>query len=810
MSEHHDTPSDLDLARGLSRTRRIEMLSGHDDWHLVAVPEIGLDAIMVTDGPHGLRKVPGGGLLDAMTSLPATCYPTASATGASWDRALVADIGRELAREAWAQGVSVILGPGVNIKRHPACGRNFEYFAEDPLLAGELAAAFVNGAQSLGIGTSLKHFAVNNQETRRMTVDVIVDERTLREIYLPAFEIAVTRAQPWTVMSAYNRVNGTYCCEHPQLLQQILRDEWGFAGLVVSDWGANNDRVAAVRAGLDLEMPGGASAHDEIVAAALDSGELSDDDVNACVARVVHLQRAALAASTTVDPEAVAFDADRAHALARRAATESMVLLTNVGAALPLAPTGRIAVIGGFAAEPRIQGSGSSRVNPTRVDRPLDELRSRVQAGGGSISVAAGYRPDGGTDDALVAEALAAAEGADAVVVFVGLPDTFEAEGADRDHLRLPDGHNQLVWALTERHTRVVVVLIAGSAVELEWRDEPAAILLAHLGGQAMGAAVADVVFGDAEPGGRLAETFPLHRADLASDPWFPGTGRQVQYREGLLVGYRWSETVGAAVAFPFGHGLSYTTFEFADAALSAATSSVDDTALDTTVRVTNTGERAGSTVVQVYVRPIDAAVDRPDRELRGFAKVHLDPGASTTVTIALDRRAFAHWDVASGSWRVCSGEYEVLVATSVRDVVATLPVRVQGDVEPATDRTVAPYRRTAGGGVVVSDDQFATLLGRSIPTAQAARPFTLNSTMGELGDTLLGRLPVTGTRRVLGASVRRRSGDGGLAVMIEQGFTDLPLRNVATIPKGPSIAALKRFVAMANRLAWSKRSSTS
>lgn len=365
MSEHHDTPSDLDLARGLSRTRRIEMLSGHDDWHLVAVPEIGLDAIMVTDGPHGLRKVPGGGLLDAMTSLPATCYPTASATGASWDRALVAEIGRELAREAWAQGVSVILGPGVNIKRHPACGRNFEYFAEDPLLAGELAAAFVNGAQSLGIGTSLKHFAVNNQETRRMTVDVIVDERTLREIYLPAFEIAVTRAQPWTVMSAYNRVNGTYCCEHPQLLQQILRDEWGFAGLVVSDWGANNDRVAAIRAGLDLEMPGGASAHDEIVAAALDSGELSDDDLNACVARVVRLQRAALAASTAVDREAVAFDADRAHALARRAATESMVLLANVGATLPLAPTGRIAVIGGFAAEPRIQGSGSSRVNPT-------------------------------------------------------------------------------------------------------------------------------------------------------------------------------------------------------------------------------------------------------------------------------------------------------------------------------------------------------------------------------------------------------------------------------------------------------------
>lgn len=807
------TPAEATDVSSLDRARKVAMLSGHDEWHLEAVPELGLPGIMVADGPHGVRKVPGGGLLDAMASLPATCYPTASATGASWDRELLGEIGRALAAEARSQDVAVLLGPGVNIKRHPACGRNFEYFSEDPLLAGELAAAFIDGVQSLGIGTSLKHYAVNNQESHRMEVDAVVDERTLRELYLPAFEIAVTRAQPWTIMVAYNRVNGTYCCEHPWLLDEVLRREWGFTGLVVSDWGANDDRVAAVAAGMDLEMPGGASAHDAAVLAAVESGALPEAALDACVARVAQLQQRAVDAAGAPDGDVARFDPDAAHALARRAAAASAVLLTNPVGALPLAAGGRVAVVGRFAAEPRFQGSGSSRVNASRVDAPLEEIRRRVTAAGGEVVFADGYDDAGDADPGTIAAAVAATEGADVVVAVVGLPGTFEAEGADRAHLRLPAGHDELVWALTAAHPNVVVVLIAGSAVELPWIDEAAAVLLTHLGGQAVGSAVADVLYGDAEPGGRLAETFFRRRTDVPADRWFPGHPRQVQYREGLLVGYRWSETAGVDVLFPFGHGLSYTSFALGDATLSSpvfdaratddgAPATSPDVGVEVSVPVANTGDRAGSTVVQVYVRALDAVVDRPDRELRGFAKVHLDAGASTTVTVALGRRAFAHWDTGRDDWVVCSGRYEVLVATSARDIHATLPLEVAGDLEPPVDGPTRRWRPAADGGIHVTDDQFAALLGGPVPAPDPLRPFTRNSTVGDLGETLLGRLPVALVRRIVSTVVRRSSGDGGLAVTVDQGLRELPLRNLSIIPGGPSSGAVEGLVRTANRLA--------
>jgi beta-glucosidase len=780
----------------LTAARKVALLSGRDEWWVEPVPEWGLAAALLSDGPHGLRKVVGDRMRDSMVSVAATCFPTASAIGSSWDRALAREIGEAIAREARDQGVAVVLGPGVNIKRHPFGGRGFEYYSEDPLVSGELATATIEGIQSLGVGTSLKHFAVNNQETNRMVVDAIVDERTLREIYLPAFELAVTRARPWTVMTAYNRLNGTYCSEDPWLLRSLLRDEWGFEGLLVSDWGANNDRVEAVRAGLDLEMPGAGGVHDATVLDAIERGDLPEADVDACVARIAGLLADAAATAAQPPPE---LDLDAHHALARRAAADAAVLLTNVDDALPLAEATRVVVIGRFGAEARYQGAGSSRVNPHRVDRAVDEMRAIADVAGGAVASVDGYDDDHGLRPDLVDEAVAAAREAEVAVVFVGLPGSMEAEGADRSHLRLPEQHDRLVRAVCDANPRTVVVVAAGAPVAMPWIDRPVAVLLAHLGGEAVGGGIADVLYGRRGPGGRLAETFARQSLDIAADRWFPGTARQVQYREALYVGYRWFETAGVDVLFPFGHGLSFTTFEISDVTCSATTIGDDDT-LEVTATVSNTGTRPGAEVVQVYVRPPASVVHRPALELRAFEKVHLAPGEQATVRCSLGRRAFAHWDVASAGWQVCAGAYEIVVGRSVRDVVATAVVEVRsGFVPPAASPDA--YRELASGAIDIDDDAFAALLGRPVPAAEPIRPFHRNSTVGDLGETPVGRVVVAGLRAVLARSVRGADADGGLGVSVDRGLVELPLRNLTPMTQGRvPLWSVDRLIRLANR----------
>ena len=678
----------------LSVEEKAVLVVGSGFWTTAAVP--GIRSIVVADGPHGLRKPQAGGdRLGIGTSMPATCFPPAVALASTFNTELVQRVGAALGREARAEGVAVLLGPGVNIKRSPLCGRNFEYFSEDPLVSGELGAALVRGLQSQGVGASLKHFAANNQETNRMTVSAEIDERTLREIYLPAFETIVTREQPWTVMCSYNRLGGVATAESHWLLTTLLRDEWGYRGLVVSDWGAVDGRVAALVAGTDLEMPGPQADSQAAVVQAVRDGSLKESVLDVAVERIRALvDRAGAGASTggtsghgasTGETVAVApsvpvegrFDelGDRAddrrgsaaeathHALAREAAAESIVLLRNEGGVLPLDKAARIAVVGELARTPRIQGAGSSQVNPTRVDNPLEELRARA-----SVDFAAGYTLGAGADSALRDEAVQLAVRADAVLLFLGLPEDEESEGYDRTRLDLPPDQLELVAAIAAVNPRTVVVLSNGGVVTLEpWHDGVAGILECWLLGQAGGAAIADVVFGDANPSGRLAETIPFRLQDTPSYLTFPGDGNVVRYSEGMFVGYRHYETVGLAARYPFGFGLSYTSFGYSELRVRRD---------QVSVTVTNIGARAGKEVVQLYVSPPRGQAGTPVRELRGFAKVALEPGESRIVTITLGARAFSYWDVESSAWTVAGGVYEVQLGRSAHDIVLTAPVR--------------------------------------------------------------------------------------------------------------------------------------
>jgi beta-glucosidase len=783
------SPSDAVSARaheivsGLAPEDRIRLLSGADMWHTVAVAEAGIPAIMLTDGPHGLRKQGGSGDVAFAPGIPATCFPTSATLACSWDPALAEQVGRAIGDEAAAAGVAVVLGPGLNLKRHPCCGRNFEYYSEDPLLSGRMAAGLVRGIQSAGVGACLKHFAVNNQETNRMVLDAIVDERTLRELYLAGFETAVVESAPWTVMCAYNRVNGEYCSDSRRLLTGILRDEWGFGGLVMSDWGAVNDRVLAVAAGLDLEMPGSHGANDSALREAVRSGMLAGEAVDACAARVVELAlRSGEAAKERVGDGPATQNTDAHHDLARRAATESTVLLTNDGI-LPLARGVRVAVIGAMAAEPRYQGAGSSQVTPTRLEGALDALRSAVTAregasSAGDVTYVAAYDPiTGNLEPDGLAEAARNAAAAEVALVFVGLPARYESEGFDREHMRLPEGHDRLVEAVCAANSRAVVVLAGGAPVELPWADEPAAIVLSYLGGQAGGGAVADVLVGDAEPGGRLAETWPLVLADVAADANFPGEGRQVRYREGLYVGYRYFTTAGRPVRFCFGHGLSYTTFEYGTPLLSGGRIDAGDS-VTVEVPVTNTGPRRGATVVQVYVRDISSAVHRPVRELAGFHKLWLDAGETAEATVTLGPRAFAFYDVASAAWQIEGGEFEVLVGASVEDIRARATVAVESAFRPAS--------LPAPPGLVADDVRFAAMLGRELPAPEPAAPYSRTSTVGDLESTALGRR----VQRVLLATLRRQlagavEADPAAAAMMERVVMEMPLRNLVTMSGG-------------------------
>lgn len=737
------------------------MVSGADVWHTRGLAEYGVPSVLLSDGPHGLRtQTSSADHLGAGGSVPATCFPPAVTLASSWDLDLLRQVGAAVGAEARSQGVAVVLGPGVNIKRHPFCGRNFEYFSEDPLLAGRLGAAMVAGIQSAGVGACVKHFAVNNQEANRLVVDAVVDERTLREIYLAGFETVVRRARPWAVMAAYNRVNGEYCCDSRRLLTSILRDAWGFDGLVVSDWGATNERAAGVAAGMDLEMPGSAGLSDGEVAAAIRAGRVAESDLDTSVRRVIDVARRA--PRQTIEADLTAH-----HQLARKAAAQSAVLLTNDGL-LPLAGRGSLAVIGAFARHPRFQGAGSSLVNPTRVETLWDAVQQRE---GLSVTYAPGYDPVAATPDAqLIADAAQTAVGADSVVLMVGLPGAYESEGFDRTRLGLPDQHERLIEAVCAANPHTVVVLSNGSPVAMPWVQRPAAILEAYLGGQASGSGLADVLFGEEEPSGRLAETFPLAVTDVPSDAYFPGHPRQVEYREGIYVGYRYFDTAEAAVRFPFGHGLSYTTFDFGPAHV---------TPQEVAVTVTNTGTRRGAEVVQVYVAASAGTVHRPAQELAGFAKVWLDPGESQKVQVPIDDRTFAVYDVASADWCTEAGDYQVRVGASSRDIRCTAAIQVDARGEPSP--SVAPPGLVARG-----DDEFTALLGRPIPTPPSTRPFTRTSPLGDLQATTTGRMVRRIVLRFIAPGIRQiAAGDPAMEALLLRSAQEAPLRAIAQFSDG-------------------------
>ncbi|BCW78334.1 glycoside hydrolase family 3 C-terminal domain-containing protein [Arthrobacter sp. NicSoilC5] len=669
----------------LTLEHKASLLSGKHFWSTKSIDDAGIPSIVLTDGPHGIRRQDAAAdHLGINDSLPSTCFPPAVAVGSSWDPDVAANVGAAVGREARAFGVSVVLGPGVNIKRSPLCGRNFEYYSEDPLLSGVLGAAHVTGLQGTGPGASVKHFAANNQETERMRISADVDERTLREIYFPAFERVVTEARPATVMCSYNKVNGVYASHNKWLLTDVLRGDWGFDGAVVSDWGAVSDRVAGVAAGMDLEMPGSGGTTDQQIIDAVRAGRLTEEQVDNAVHRVVALT--ALAREATHD-----LPLEEHHALAREVAAESVVLLKN-RETLPLENGQRIGVIGPFAASPRFQGGGSSHINATRTDSALEELTALANERNATVDYATGFSLEEPGSAILQNEAISVAQAADVAVVFAGLSEREESEGFDRTGLELPANQVELIRAVAAAAPKTVVVLSNGGVVSLEgWHDDVDAIVEGWLLGQAGGGALADVLFGVVNPSGRLAETIPLHLEDNPSWLNFPGEQGHVRYSEGVFVGYRYYTTAGVKVRYPFGHGLSYTTFDTSE--LDVETLSDDSVTVRATV--TNTGERPGKHVVQVYVATTAGPVRRPARELRAFTKISLQPGKSKRVALTLDRRAFAYWDIELDRWVVPAGSYTIQVCSDASTVLAEQEVTLAGDSiirELTMDSTVGDW----------------------------------------------------------------------------------------------------------------------
>ncbi|MFP4394038.1 MAG: beta-glucosidase [Anaerolineales bacterium] len=654
-----------DILDQMTLEEKATLCTGASPWETVAIERLGVPAIIVSDGPHGVRRVADLNTI-VSESLPATCFPTASAQASTWNVDLVREMGAALGEESVALGVDVLLGPGNNMKRSPRCGRNFEYYAEDPLLGGEMAAALVAGIQSQGVGTSLKHYAANNQEYQRFVIDAQVDERALREIYLAGFERVVKQAQPWTVMCAYNRVNGAYASEHRRLLTEILKEEWGLEGFVVSDWGAVRDRVAALAAGLDLEMPGPKPERVQRVIEAVKKGELAEDALDEAVRRLLRVIFKA-AATPKGGGE---FDTAAHHALAREVAAEAIVLLKNDDDLLPLKDVASLAVIGHSAEEPYIQGGGSSHINPTQVDKPLAELAAL--AGDAEIRYAAGYQMAEGFDQSLIDEAVACAQNAEVALLYVALPGFKESEGYDRPDLDLTAQQIALIEAVAAVQPQTVVILNSGSAVTMApWIDHVPAVLEAWMMGQAGGGAIAEVLFGKVNPSGKLAETFPLRLEDTPAYLNFPGENHAVRYGEGLFIGYRYYEAREIEVRFPFGHGLSYTTFAYNNLHLSAETFE-DVDGLDVSVDVTNTGDVAGKEIVQLYVHDRASRLQRPPKELKAFAKIELAPGETQTVSFHLDARAFAYYDPAYARWITESGAFDILVGRSSADIRLT------------------------------------------------------------------------------------------------------------------------------------------
>ena len=754
------------LLKELTLEEKCALLSGAETFKTRGMPEHGIPQIWLSDGPHGLRKQAGeSDHLGLNPSVPATCFPTASAIANSWDTALGEEIGAALGEEAAAQEVSVVLGPGLNMKRNPLCGRSFEYFSEDPYLAGKLAAGYIRGIQSKGVAACPKHFAVNSQETRRMASDSIVDERTLREIYLTGFEIAVKEGHPRSIMSSYNLVNGTYANENKHLLMEILRGEWGFDGAVITDWGGSNDHALGVKNGSTLEMPapGGDSVRELL--AAVESGKITESDIDARLSELLPLVFDTKAALDAAPRE---FDAAAHHALARRAAEESLVLLKNEGALLPLAAGTKVAVIGDFAKNPRYQGAGSSMVNSTQVDVLLDKL---IDSELNVIGYQQGFDRHGKPDAALQKSACELATQADTVILCMGLDEIAESEGLDRSNLRLAQNQVDLLQAVAAVNPKIVVVLYSGSVVETPWLDNCQALLYAALGGQAGAGAVADALTGKVNPCGKLAETWPLAYADVPSAADFATRRKTVEYREGLYIGYRYFTTAEKAVRFPFGYGMSYTTFAYSDMA-------ADEQGVSLTV--TNTGSVAGTEIVQLYTAKKNSELFRPAKELKGFARVTLAPGEKQRITITLDDKAFRFWNVKANRWEIEGGEYELLVGASVEDIRLCEKISVHGTatVHPYEDRNLDCYYK--GNVLHVSDADFEKLLGHPIPNGKTK--IDRNLTLGELNHARspLGWLVWLVLTILLDASYKRGKPD--LNILFQY---NMPLRALAKMTNG-------------------------
>ena len=755
-----------DIITKLSLEQKCALLSGDTVFTTRGYKNAGVPSITLSDGPNGVRKQAGAAdHLGLNPSVPATCFPTAATVACSWDPALGEEIGRAMGEEAAAQEVAVLLGPGLNTKRSPLCGRSFEYFSEDPYLAGKLAAGYIRGIQSKGVAACPKHFAVNSQETRRMASDSIVDERTLREIYLTGFEIAVKEGHPRSIMSSYNLVNGTYANENKHLLMEILRGEWGFDGAVITDWGGSNDHALGVKNGSTLEMPapGGDSVRELL--AAVESGKISESDIDARLSELLPLVFDTKAALDAAPRE---FDVAAHHALARRAAAESLVLLKNEGALLPLAAGSKVAVIGDFAKNPRYQGAGSSMVNSTQVDVLLDKL---IDSELNVIGYQQGFDRHGKPDAALQKSACELATQADTVILCMGLDEIAESEGLDRSNLRLAQNQVDLLQAVAAANPKIVVVLYSGSVVETPWLDNCQALLYAALGGQAGAGAVADALTGKVNPCGKLAETWPLAYADVPSAADFATRRKTVEYREGLYIGYRYFTTAEKAVRFPFGYGMSYTTFAYSDMA-------ADEQGVSLTV--TNTGSVAGTEIVQLYVAKKNSELFRPAKELKGFARVTLAPGEKQRITIMLDDKAFRFWNVKANRWEIEGGEYELLVGASVEDIRLCEKISVHGTatVHPYEDVDLDCYYK--GDVLSVSDADFEKLLGHPIPNGKTK--IDRNLTLGELNHARspLGWLVWLVLTILLDVSYKRGKPD--LNILFQY---NMPLRALAKMTNG-------------------------
>lgn len=765
-----------DLISQMTLKEKASLCSGKDFWHLKSIERLGLPEIMVCDGPHGLRKQNAENKKVGIgNSYPATCFPTAVTTACSWDRDLIYKMGQALAEECLQHGVSVLLGPGVNMKRSPLCGRNFEYFSEDPELAGEMGAAFIAGVQSKGIGTSLKHFAGNSQEMKRMTSNSIIDERALREIYLRAFEKAVKKSQPWTVMNAYNLLNGTYCSENDWLQNKVLRDEWGFKGAVVSDWGAVNDRVAGLNAGNDLEMPSSGGVNDAKIVEAVKCGVIDETTLDERVDKLIDI---ILKGAANKKP-GYKFDVKAHNLLSRQIAEQSMVLLKNDGNILPLKRVEGeyVAVIGAFADNPRYQGAGSSIINPTMIDSGRRAFNNSPI----SVKFADGYDRNGKRkdEDAYITEACNLAKNASKAVVFIGLTDDYESEGFDRSTMKLPDGHNRLVEAVSRVNDNVIVVLEGGSPVEMPWADDVKAILNAYLGGQSVAPAIVDVLTGKANPCGKLAETYPVCLKDTPTSFRYPDSKEDVQYRESIFIGYRYYDKVERNVRFPFGFGLSYTSFEYSDIKLKKKNLTKGEGA-KVTFTIKNTGDVAGSEIAQVYVAKPESKIFRAPKELKGFVKIHLEPGEEKKVAVELDDRAFAFWNTATEDWCVESGEYKILVGASSRDIRLEAATKMKSE----DDETIVDLRESAGvyfdgDPARAREDDFKVIYGGEFKLAPEITSDSLNNSIERSKDKGLAKF----IYNTVDLAMKPKGGVG--SSMITNTIMQTPIRNYVSMSNG-------------------------